>query len=53
MKTSRFILQNIALRAMGLTKVPPYWLFREKITWKAVVGAVVSVLGVSLFFLDI
>ena len=29
MKTSRFILQNIALRAMGLTKVPPYWLFRE------------------------
>ena len=29
MKTSRFILQNMALRAMGLTKVPPYWLFRE------------------------
>ena len=29
MKTSRFILQNIALRAMGLTKVPPYWMFRE------------------------
>lgn len=29
MKTTRFILQNIALRAMGLTKVPPYWLFRE------------------------
>ena len=29
MKTSRFILKNIALRAMGLTKVPPYWLFRE------------------------
>ena len=29
MKTSRFLLQNIALRAMGLTKVPPYWLFRE------------------------
>ena len=29
MNTSRFILQNIALRAMGLTKVPPYWLFRE------------------------
>lgn len=29
MKTSRFILQNIALRAMGLTKVPPYSLFRE------------------------
>lgn len=29
MKETRFILQNIALRAMGLTKVPPYWLFRE------------------------
>lgn len=28
-KTNRFILQNLALRAMGLTKVPPYWLFRE------------------------
>lgn len=29
MKTNRFILQNIALRALGLTKMPPYWLFRE------------------------
>lgn len=29
MKESRIILQNMALRAMGLTKVPPYWLFRE------------------------
>lgn len=27
--TNRFILQNLALRAMGLTKVPPYRLFRE------------------------
>ena len=27
--TNRFILQNLALRAMGLTKLPPYWLFRE------------------------
>lgn len=27
--TNRFILQNLALRAMGLTKVPLYWLFRE------------------------
>ena len=27
--TNSFILQNLALRAMGLTKVPPYWLFRE------------------------
>ena len=29
MQSSRFLLQNIALRAMGLTKVPPYGLFRE------------------------
>ncbi len=29
MKTTRFTLQNIALRAMGLTKIPPYALFRE------------------------
>lgn len=29
MKETRFFLQNAALRAMGLTKVPPYWLFRE------------------------
>lgn len=28
-KTSRFILQNMALRAIGLTKIPPYSLFRE------------------------
>lgn len=29
MNTRRFILQNMALRAAGLTKVPPYSLFRE------------------------
>ncbi len=29
MKTSKFILQNLALRAAGLTKVPPYWLWRH------------------------
>lgn len=29
MKTTRFILQNVALRAMGLTKFPPYSVFRE------------------------
>lgn len=27
--TNRFILQNLALRAIGLTKMPPYALFRE------------------------
>ena len=27
--TTRFILQNLALRAVGLTKTPPYWLWRD------------------------
>lgn len=29
MDTNRFILENAALRALGMTKMPPYWLFRE------------------------
>lgn len=29
MNTTRFLLENAALRAMGLTKFPPYSLFRE------------------------
>ena len=29
MNTHRFILENIALRVMGLTKIPPYSVFRE------------------------
>lgn len=33
--------------------LPSYWLFHEKITWKAVAGAVISVIGVSLFFLEV
>jgi drug/metabolite transporter (DMT)-like permease len=40
---------------MALTPIiiilPSYWLFREPVTWKAVLGAVISVVGVSLFFL--
>ena len=31
--------------------LPSYWLFHEKITWRAFLGAVISVVGVSLFFL--
>ena len=30
--------------------LPSYWLFHERITWRAVVGAFISVIGVSLFF---
>ena len=31
--------------------LPSYWIFHEKITWRAVIGAFVSVIGISLFFL--
>ena len=46
---------GIASTLMATTPIiiilPSHWLFKEQITWRAVVGAVVSVVGVSLFFL--
>ena len=46
---------GIASTLMAMTPViillPSYWLFGQKITWKSVVGALISVVGVSLFFL--
>ena len=46
---------GIASTLMALTPIiiilPSYWLFGQKITWKAVAGAVISVIGVSLFFI--
>ena len=40
---------------MALTPIfiiaPAYWLFRQPVSLKEVVGAVISVIGVSLFFL--
>ncbi len=46
---------GIASTLMALTPIiiilPSYWLFHQPITWRAVVGAVLSVIGVSLFFL--
>lgn len=46
---------GIASTLMALTPIiiilPSYWLFRQPVTWKAVVGACISVVGVSLFFL--
>ena len=51
----QFTSAGIASTLMALTPIiiilPSYWLFREPITWKAVLGAVISVVGVSLFFL--
>lgn len=51
----QFTAAGIASTLMAMTPIiillPSYWLFHEKITWKAVVGAFISVIGVSLFFL--
>ena len=51
----QYTAAGIASTLMAMTPIiillPSYWLFREKITWRAVIGAVISVLGVSLFFL--
>ena len=46
---------GIASTLMALTPIiiilPSRWLFHQPITWSTVVGAVISVIGVSLFFL--
>lgn len=46
---------GIASTLMAMTPViillPSYWLFGQKITWRSVIGALISVVGVSLFFL--
>ena len=46
---------GVASTLMALTPViiilPSRLIFHERITWRAVIGAVVSVMGVSLFFL--
>ncbi len=46
---------GIASTLMATTPImiilPSYWIFHEKITWRAVIGAFVSVIGISLFFL--
>ena len=48
-----FVGVGFSLMAMTpiIILLPSYWLFHEKITWKAIVGAFISVVGVSLFFL--
>ncbi|MBR4898522.1 MAG: DMT family transporter [Prevotella sp.] len=51
----QYTAAGIASTLMAMTPIiillPSYWLFKERITWRAVVGAVISVIGVSLFFL--
>ena len=45
---------GIASTLMALTPIiiilPSYWLFHQPITWKSVLGALISVIGISLFF---
>jgi drug/metabolite transporter (DMT)-like permease len=51
----QYTAAGIASTLMAMTPIiiflPSYWLFHEKITWRAVLGAIISVIGVSLFFL--
>ena len=51
----QFTAAGIASTLMAMTPIiillPSYWLFHEKITWRAFLGAVISVVGVSLFVL--
>jgi drug/metabolite transporter (DMT)-like permease len=50
----QYTAAGIASTLMAMTPIiillPSDWLFHEKITWKAVLGAFISVIGVSLFF---
>ena len=51
----QYTAAGIASTLMAMTPIiillPSYWLFHQMITWRAVAGAVISVVGVSLFFL--
>ena len=51
----QYTAAGIASTLMAMTPIiiilPAYWLFHEKITWKAILGTLISVIGVSLFFL--
>ena len=51
----QYTAAGIASTLMAMTPIiiilPSYWLFHEKITWRSVIGAIISVVGVGLFFL--
>ncbi|MDD2952394.1 MAG: DMT family transporter [Parabacteroides sp.] len=51
----RYTEAGIASTLMALTPIfiiaPAYWLFGQRVTFKEVIGAVISVAGVSLFFI--
>ena len=49
--TAAGIASTIMALSPILIIVPSYYLFQQKITTKGVVGAIISIIGVSLFFL--
>ncbi len=54
---TQYTATGIAMTLMSLSPVlilwPAYVLFRQRVSWRELLGAVVSVLGVSLFFLPV
>ena len=49
--TAAGIASTIMALSPILIIVPSYYLFHQKITAKGVIGAIISIVGVSLFFL--
>jgi drug/metabolite transporter (DMT)-like permease len=51
----QYTAAGIASTLMALTPIiiilPAWWLFKQPITAKSILGAIISVIGVSLFFL--
>ena len=51
----RYTAAGIASTLQALTPIllilPSHWMFGEKLTWRSLLGALISVAGVSLFFL--
>ena len=51
----QYTAAGIASTLMALTPIiiilPAYWIFKQPITAKSLLGAIISVIGVSLFFL--
>lgn len=48
--TAAGIAQTIMATTPILIMAPSYFLFHQKITWKEILGAIISIIGVSLFF---
>lgn len=49
--TNAGIAQTIMSTTPVLIILPSWWLFHQKVTWLEVLGAIISVVGVALFFI--